>query len=378
MKRIAVSMVVTGLLVAPLAQALEVDREVMPRITLGGRVVGTLDFVDLDSDPGRENSISHEDSSLSLRLDKRLYTRGVAGALLSFREDDDEVHFGDHYVFFWNRYVEVLLGHAPLRNKLIEFPTLRDDDLLSATHVGNASSDGNFEQTHGDMFSVDGFVGDGHALGIWAGSRLDGPGMGVEGLDSAGLSYIYQPPETLRYVRRVRRFGVLLDRQKVDAGVDTEWMKGWVAGLDINLTMNPVANWSMEAQLVDVAGAGAVDLATVAGRARAQSRSLAAAIRYTARPALLTRWQAAVTVAYTDYSDVDDAVQWSVTPNFLYRLGEGVDLLAQYHHVDHGSGLGGGDDRSVQIGLAFSLDARFNDTIGERNSILNREHGYIR
>jgi hypothetical protein len=39
--------------------------------------------------------------------------------------------------------------------------------------------------------------------------------------------------------------------------------------------------------------------------------------------------------------------------------------------------LGGGTDRVVQIGLAFSLEATFNDNVGERDSILNREHGRI-
>jgi hypothetical protein len=29
------------------------------------------------------------------------------------------------------------------------------------------------------------------------------------------------------------------------------------------------------------------------------------------------------------------------------------------------------------LGMAFSLDAMFNDNIGERASILNLEHGYI-
>lgn len=366
-------------MVVPSVHALEVDREVLPRVTLGGRVISTLDFVDLDSHPDAANSIDDEDSNIMVRVDKRLYGDGVAGAVLGFREDEDKVHFGDHYVFFWNRSFEVALGHAPLRNTLIEFPTLRDDDLLSVTHVGNASSNSNFDQTHGDVASLDGFMGAGHTLGTWVSSRVDESAVaGVAGIDTAGVSYIYAPPDVLHYVRRVRRAGVLLDAQKVDAGSETGWMTAWVAGIDFNLNLDPSSNWSMQAQLISVAGEGAVDLTSVRGRARAESRSLVAAVRYTARPALLTRWQAALTLGYTEFPEVDDAAQWSATPVLVYRLGEGVDVLAQYKHVGHGSDLGGGEDRSVQIGIAFNLDARFNDTIGERNSILNLEHGYIR
>jgi len=48
-------------------------------------------------------------------------------------------------------------------------------------------------------------------------------------------------------------------------------------------------------------------------------------------------------------------------------------------HTDYDSGLySGGNDTRVQFGIAFSLETRFNDTIGERNSILNLEHGYIK
>ena len=63
--------------------------------------------------------------------------------------------------------------------------------------------------------------------------------------------------------------------------------------------------------------------------------------------------------------------------NALYRLGQGVDLLMQLSYTDYVDGLGGGNDAVVQIGMAFGFDAMFNDTIGERDSILNLEHGYI-
>ncbi len=210
------------------------------------------------------------DVSISMRVDKRLYGDGVAGAVLGFREDEDRVHFGDHYVFLWNHDLELRLGHAPLRNRIIEFPTLRDDDLLSATHVGNASSNANFDQTHGDVASVDGFIDGVHALGLWAGSRVDEPALAVTGLDTGGVSYVYAPPETLRYVNRVRHAGVLVDAQKVRSGSNEMWMNAVVAGIDVNLNANPAANWSLQTQLIAVAGTGAPNLATVASRACAK------------------------------------------------------------------------------------------------------------
>ena len=82
-------------------------------------------------------------------------------------------------------------------------------------------------------------------------------------------------------------------------------------------------------------------------------------------------------MAYKNYADFANASQWTVTPSFVYLLGQGIHLLAQAGYTDFDEALGGGTDRFLQLGLAFNLDARFNDTIGERNSILNLEHGYI-
>ena len=50
-----VATAISLLIVAQPIAALEVDREVMPRVTLGGRVIATVDAIDLDSDPAKED-----------------------------------------------------------------------------------------------------------------------------------------------------------------------------------------------------------------------------------------------------------------------------------------------------------------------------------
>jgi hypothetical protein len=112
-------------------------------------------------------------------------------------------------------------------------------------------------------------------------------------------------------------------------------------------------------------------------RARAKSRAVVIALHHTRRPLLLTRWQGSVALAQKSYDDVDDAKQWSVVPALRYRLGAGVDLAAQASYTRFSDGLGGGSDRLVKAGLIFALDTTFNDTFGERDSLLNLEHGYL-
>ncbi|UCH54117.1 MAG: hypothetical protein JSW09_04900, partial [Pseudomonadota bacterium] len=113
-------------------------------------------------------------------------------------------------------------------------------------------------------------------------------------------------------------------------------------------------------------------------RARSKSRAVVAALRYGERPALQTRWQAALTVGLKDYSDFDNARSWVVSPSYGYRLGSGVELLAQYAYSKNDDALaaatGVETEQRVELGLSFSFGHTFNESVGERQSILNIEH----
>ncbi|KAF0191457.1 MAG: hypothetical protein FD165_1791 [Gammaproteobacteria bacterium] len=370
------------------AQALEVDREVMPRITVAGRVISTLDNVDLDSKPARADEIDIDDSSLLLRFDKRLYTSGVAGAVLGFEDNEHTVEFHRVYAFLWDEGYEISIGRMDLRNSLITFPTIRDEDLLAVTHVGNASSNAEFDQLHAPMFTAKWFPGGGiQSASVWAGTRGNSAGLAApDGFDSVGLGFVHEQAEHRRLVMRLTKAGVLLDRQKVATTAGDEWMNALIAGVEFNLNMNPASNWSAAFQAIHNAGIDGMTATDInstvnamANQARARSTALVASVRHTLRPNLLTRWQASMTVARKEYSDITDAAQWSIAPAVVCRIGQGTDLIAQYIHTGYDGALyGGGEDNVIQLGIAFSLETTFNNNIGERNSILNLEHGYLR
>jgi hypothetical protein len=371
-------------LVATELPALEVDREVIPRMTLGGRVIATLDYLDLDTDPDAKEQINLDDSSLLMRFDKRLYRNGVAGAVVGITENEHSVSFHQLNAFYWNQNYRAEIGRTRLRNSIVEFPLIRDDDLLSYTHVGNGSSNEEFDQLYGEQLVFDWIIDKQiQTVGIWGGTRRNGEDAiftdAPYGIDSYGMGYTYEQPEDLIYVNRIRHAGVWLDRQEVESAGDTQWMTAVIAGIEFNLNEDPSRNWSMGLQAIANDGIeGVASLASVAEQARAKSTALVASIRYTGRPYLLTRYQGAITVDYKDYSDFDQATQWSVAPSVVFRVGQGVDLLGQVKYTDYDTGLGDGSDTSVHIGIAFSLEAMFNDNIGERDSILNLEHGYIK
>ncbi len=389
LKSIYVASAIGLLFAAPHARALEVDREVLPRVTLGGRVIATVDANDLDSEPEKEDEINLDDSSVLMRFDKRMYEQGVAGGVVGFKDVEESLKFHQLFAFYWNQNINTEIGLTRIRNSIVEFPTVRDDDLLSYTHVGNASSNEEFDQLYGKHVALDWFVDKKiQKIGVWTGTRGNGENPDPDtpdGFDSYGAGYVYEQPEDLRYVKWIRHAGLYYDRQKVRVGSSDEWMGAWIAGIEFNLNMNPINNWSLGVQAISNEGTGPITAAdisytnadAISNQARAKSNALVVGLRYTGRPMLLTRWQAAVTAAYKDYSDVNDAEQWSIVPNVVYRLGQGVDLLAQYKYTDYGNGLGGGSDNTIQVGVSFSLEAIFNDNIGERDSIINLEHGYI-
>jgi hypothetical protein len=365
-------------------QALEVDREVVPRMTLGGRVIATMDAVNLDSDPGAEDEINLSDSSLLTRFDKRLFSNGVAGAVVGLSENDSNVNFNQLHAFYWNQDYRAEIGRNRLRNSIIEFPLIRDDDLLAYTHVGNGSSNEEFDQIYGKHIAFD-WIFDKkiQSLGLWAGTRRNGEDAvfvdAPSGIDSFGLGYTYEQPQDLIYVEKLRHAGIWLDRQQIKIAGDTKWMTAVIAGLEFNLNDDPSQNWSLALQAIANNGDDNMGgLASVAERARAKSNAFVASLRYTRRPHLLTRYQGAVTVAWKDYSDFDNATQWTVAPSAVYRIGQGIDLLGQLKYTDYSAGLIDGSDTSAYLGIAFSLEAMFNDNIGERDSILNLEHSYIK
>ena len=86
-------------------------------------------------------------------------------------------------------------------------------------------------------------------------------------------------------------------------------------------------------------------------------------------------------MAVKDRSDFDDAMSFAVAPSIAWRLGSGIEALAQYRFVANdgvlGAGLGLDSSHEVLFGLSFAFDATFNESVGQRNSILNLEHDML-
>lgn len=387
------------------ARALEVDPQVAPEINFAGRALATASYADKDlgaagDDSGADVDIS--DSSLVFGFSKYLFSDvdyGFATFGLSIPEDDsdldDDIFLHQLQIGIGGPNSELMIGRSRLpASTLIQFPTIRDDDLLDFTHVANASSNREAEedtiyggQLRGTLYwpgtSFFSFAALAARVETDAANLADTSRKSSTNLNGLSLGLAYDVPEAIKFDSGVRYAGVAIDLQQVDelSGTGEDELAALLGGLTYNLNDNPERAWAVDLQGIYNFGISAPDLASPVTRARAESWSLAAALRFARRPYLQTRWQAALTVAVKDRSDFDDAMSFAVAPSIAWRLGSGIEAMAQYRFVANddvlGAGLGLDSSHEVLFGLSFAFDATFNESVGQRNSILNLEHDML-
>ena len=386
-------------LVAP-AQALEIDPNVVPEINVGGRAIATVNFHREDRAAAgneRESELDIADSSLLFGFSKYLFSDNDYGfAVVGFKlpEDDtdlkDDVYFHELHVGVGGKRYEVKLGRSRLGNTLIQFPTLRDDDLLTYTHVPNGSSNADAEeyQQFGGVATATWWITPTASVdaGFTARTRTDAAGERDSSSDFNGgyLGIAYDAPEAVTVDRGIRYAGLRIDAQDAEIaglGLPSERIKAVIGAVSFNLGDNPEATWDLDLQLIANDGVAVPDLASEVGRSRAKSKAAVMAVRYGHRPALQTRWQFALNLAWKDYSDFDEASSYVLAPSYIYRLGSGVEFLAQYSYTDYdatlAAALGREKKQRISVGLQFAFDHTFNESVGERKSILNLEHNTL-
>ena len=387
----------------PLA-ALEIDPDVAPEVAIGGRAVVTGNYIDRDLATGGNDSggeFEFSDSSLLFGFSKYLFNDvdyGFATIGIKAPEDDtdlkDDIFLHELHVGIGARRSELMLGRSRLTNTLIQFPTLRDDDLLDYTHVANASSNAEAEEDtvygvllRGNYYVPQhklAFTGAVTARAETAAARLgDTDRESRTNINGVSLGVAYDVPEAIKFDRGLRYAGLSWDAQRADefTGTDKETIHSVIAGLSYNLSDDPEASWALDAQGIYTAGTSVPSLGQPMFRARADSYAVVAALRYADRPYLQTRWQAALTVAYKNFTDFDDAGSLAVVPSFAWRMGSGIELVAQYRYIDNGRalalGVGRDTEHAVMAGLTFGFDFTLNESVGQRGSILNLEHDML-
>lgn len=375
------------------ATALEIDPLVVPEINIGGRGIATVKGSDSSGPEGDSASeVDTADSSLLLGFSKYLFSdRDYGFGAIGFKtvesgsDLDDDMFIHQAFVGIGGPRYEITLGRTRLPNTLLSFPTLRDDDLLEFTHVGNGLVDAHAEEyvVYGNQAGAQWWFSPFVRLGVTATARAEGAtadAARIGDFNGGALVLAYDVPETIKFARGVRYAALGVDYQDLDAlgTAPADDLTALLAGLSLNLSNNPEATWNLDLQAIRTSGAKVDALGEAYERARARSTRVVAALRYAARPYLQTRWQAALTIGWKDYSEFDAASSWVVAPSYVHRLGSGVDLIAQLKHQTHDDGLTAAtrikDEQAVWLGLSVAFDYTLNESVATRGSILGLEH----
>ena len=353
-----------------------------------------------EAEDSQQSAVSDfSDSFLLLRLDRQLYTNHRAGMLLGFVFPDAETDLGEVFynqinVFYDTRTFRGTLGRTRLENFVLEFPTLREEDLLEYAFVlnGFSNADNSEFSRYGNVARAELFGSGGrfHARGQasnWTVTDVAGERLDDFEVNSTSAFLGYRLPRGIRYSGVVREAGIGFHGQKVDLP-EGKWLTGFSAGLAVNLSRNPLRNVELRGQVIHSRGVNAgtsmnpaaATLGTPLGRALSRSTALVASLRLLRRPYQLDRLQVATTVGYKTFSGVD-ASRFTVVPNVFFQLGQGVDVGVQYQYENLSGSLvellGMRRSHSVKFVLVFSFQSMFNDYFGDRDDILNLEHGYI-
>lgn len=383
------------------AAALEIDPDVTPEINLGGRLLATGAF-DVEDRPvagDDENAeLDISDSTIVLNLAKYLYKDrdyGFATFGLLIPEDgsdfEDDVFVNQLVIGVGGTKGEVKIGRTNLPNRLVQFPTLRDDDLLAYTHVRNAgyNAEGEEFQNYGGVIEGSYYFGRGAwsargALTARAETDLadlaDPARTSTNSFNGLAGSLVYELPEAIKFDRGLRFAAFGFDAQRPDeiGGRGETDVVSLLAGFSYNLNEDPQYAWGLHGQGIYTFGDDPASLGEEVERAQAEQGSLVLALTYAHRPHLQHRWQAGLTLAAKDYADFDGARSLAVLPSFAWRLGSGIELVTQYRYErfkgDLADAIGEEASHALWFGLTFELTGTFNESVGQRGSILNIEH----
>ncbi len=373
-------------------------QEVRPRITLGGRGLVSLNTDVTSTGGNREAELVNDfsDTYFLLRLDRKLYgvNRGqVMGTVLGFTFPDadsrlGQIYFDQAHVFWWSQGWELVVGRSRLENFVLEFPTLRDDDLVDYAYVLNAFTDAPATEYHlyGNVARLTFFQGQARWTQRVQLSNLtvtDNTGNALDrfGVQMASVEAAYRLPEPVRFTGRIRKIGIRYDVQQLDDRNNT-LLHAVTAGLDLNLTQDPLANWELRVQGSYTPGVDALRSSALQrprDLARARSYAAVASLSFLRSPYQVPRFFAALTGAYRAFPDQGEN-RAKVVAGVFYQVGAGMDVGIQYEYERVSPGLqsitGFEENHALKLLLSFEYETMFNDYFMDRETILNLEHGF--
>ena len=383
-----------------LAQAQQVpipeEPSTQPQIEIAGTGVVTLDLGrSRNTLPGGDKAsgsqINLSDSALTIGAAERLYKGGIGslslGGLALDQTNTGNTQLFLHQAFadYQTRSLETYIGRTDQPTaQIVNFPTLRGDDLITFTNLLNPFSNGENVEEHrySNVAAVTLNSGLRNFANFHAQHLINSAGSSTDtGLNSYGVSFQHLGLPTLEAIEKVVSYGAGYEYRNVGKTNGGNSQAVYAGGV---INLKPSLNNLVDLRVLDnyTFGNNLSAFANTNDTFRANSNSITAAIRYLHSPFGKPASQVSLTAGYKTYNKVSNAGSFGIALTGVKRLGEGFDGVAQYIYQHRDGTLaaaygGAREDNAFQLGLIFNFDATFNRNVGPRRSLLNLQHQYI-
>jgi hypothetical protein len=370
------------------------DQSTAPQIDIAGVGIATVG-VGRSAETGKaEGALNFSDSAIQVGASQRLYDQGGIGSVVFGGVTTEESNQGTgaslflHQAFtnYQTERFEALVGRSdnPTAH-LVDFPTLRGDDLVTLTNPLNPYSDGGNEEEHrySNVASVTLNQGLRFFENFHAQHLVNSAGVGTEsGINSFGVTLEVLGAPGLEMFGRIPSWGIGYEHLALDARSPGGLHQVFAGGV-INLSESVTDRWDLRFQEIVSLGSELTSFDGITDSFQADSNVATAAIRYLHSPFGRPGYQLSLTGGFKNYFKIAEARSAGLALTAVKRLGEGFDLISQYQGQwrqrvlaevqSHGVAY----EQVAEVGLVFNFDSIFNQHLSPRRSILNQQHQYV-
>jgi hypothetical protein len=369
------------------------DMSVAPQLEFAGVGIATV-TQGKNSEHKTESGINVSDSSLLIGASQRLFDGAIGsfgfGSLTTDANNSGTSAANPYFVHqsfvdYQSEKSEFLVGRSDNQTAhIVDFPTIREEDLITLTNPLNPLSDGKNREEH-RFANVAAFTLN-QNLSYFENFHAQHLVNSVDpnsqtGMNSYGATFQYLASPGLEALERVPAWGLGVEHLSVDA--NSSGLTQIYGGAVINLNESVTHKWDLRFQEIVSLGSDLETFSNVTDSYQANSHALAVSLRYLDVPFGGAGYQVALTGAHKDYFKVHEAKSTGVALTGVKRLGGGFDFIAQYQGQWRQSALAAVQSNDLsyenifEIGLSFNFDAIINQHLSPRRSLLNQQHQYI-
>lgn len=365
------------------------EHSTTPEVVFSGTGVATLNYSNAHHGEKR-TQVNFSDSALLVGAAQRLHGNGWIGSTglgwLTLDETNEglgtQLFLNQAFLNVQGERFEVLVGRSDQPHAhLVDFPTVRGDDLVTLTNPLSPFSNGHNAEEHrySNVASATWNWGLRHFANFHVQHQIASAGLGsATGINSFGATFESLADPGMEAFARVPHWGLAYERHLVNSGIDQ-----FTAGGVFNLNTSVTGRWDLRLQNVLSLGSRLAGFRDVRDSFEADSNSTALSIRYLRTPFGKAGYQLSLTGGYKTYFDVNDAESVGGALTFVKVLGQGFDFVTQYQGQWRKSALssvqsgGRSYEQTLEAGFVFSFEASINPHLTPRRSLLNQHHQYV-